>query len=203
MLDGTPPEIDYLTAGRFVHFLIETRGISQFIQLYQFNKTRSQATIRASFSTIYGESYESIEEEYLSGDRRCGFSLGFCDPDEAETVQSSWSVSLATSCLDPDFYGAVGEAGTITATQRVLKLTQTGQYRLRIAFTEQFLESDGSHGVSQVTLLRCGGCDEQRLLYLYTGEYYGVLESGLYTVIIAPAGESTVTLDIQLIDDAP
>ncbi|WP_434421548.1 hypothetical protein [Nannocystis pusilla] len=75
MLDRIPAEVDYTAAAYFVRFLIDTRGLERFKQVFQQSLGHSRAEIEALMASIYGESFQALEAEYLSGPARCQYQL--------------------------------------------------------------------------------------------------------------------------------
>ncbi|MCY0992919.1 hypothetical protein OV203_37610 [Nannocystis sp. ILAH1] len=198
MLDGGPAEVDYTAAARFVRFLVDTRGLSKFEQLFRAGEVRSMDEILGHIHSIYGETFASLEAEYLSGSPRCQYQLDICDPMAAETVEGSWSVSLAASCRDPDFYGSDAGDAALFAAQRTVEIVDGGVYRLRIEL-ELVLSPGGQPTVSQMILTRCGGCDVQFVKFFRGADVEVVLEPGLYTFELLPAGDSVMKLELEVV----
>jgi hypothetical protein len=67
--------LDYGIAARFVRFLVDTRGMSRFETLYRTAQSEVEEQIVAHVETIYGESFESIEQEFLNGEPRCQYQF--------------------------------------------------------------------------------------------------------------------------------
>ncbi len=202
MLDQPPLGVDYGAASRFIRFLIDTRGLDNFKRLFQGVKIASMDEIRAKFAEIYGESFDAIEVEYLSKSERCRYQFDSCDPLEVEQVATYWSLSLAASCLDGDFYGGADGEGGQMAAQRTLEVEFTGPYRLRTSRTS-FVDSDGHPKPSRVILTRCGDCDDQYVRELYDEEELQLTAGGIYTISFVPAGESVISLDIEYLGALP
>ena len=179
MLDGESGGLDYVAAARFVRFLIDTRGISRFKQMFQAASDRTQDSIRMTFMDVYGEDFETLEAEYLSGAPRCTFQVDICDEEKAERVGSSWSLTFAASCDDPDFYGSIGKEDQTIATQRTVLVESAGSYHLSSS--------------SPVLLARCGDCDQQFTPTLLLGDTDIELEEGLYTLEFTLTKDAVVT----------
>lgn len=201
MLDQTSEALDYAELGRFVRFLVDSGGIERFKRLYQASRTRSRPAIEANFKDVYGEHFEAIEARYLSGARRCRFQLDACDDSTAESVAAYWTETFAASCLDPDFYGSRSDEFERFATQRTLRIEVDGLYRLRTSIP-RLLEPSGFWFNAEVLLVRCGDCDEQRVRRVQ-GEGVFSLGPGLYTILLHQRGDSVVTMELELIDEAP
>lgn len=182
VLDIEAKDLDYTVAARFVRFLIDTRGLARFKQLFQAASIRTQDAIRANFVDVYGEDFEALEAEYLSGAPRCTFQVDICDEARAERVRSGWSLSFAASCDDPDFYGSIGDADEAIATQRTIFVESAGSYHLSTS--------------SPVLLARCGGCEEQGLPNLVYREADLELAVGLYTLEFTLTEDAVVTLEL-------
>lgn len=190
MLDAAAEDLDYLAAGHFSHFLIETRGIDLYQQLYRAAQVQDQAKIRAAFADVYGETFETLESEFLT-ELACTFQLDVCSEAEAELVGAGWAVMLGGSCDDPDFYGSASADDVVLATQRMIEISTGGRYRLR------------GTGV-KVELTRCGGCAEQTFKkYAYLGEVEVDLDAGLYAIELMPREESVVSLEVIPVDPLP
>jgi hypothetical protein len=179
--------------------LIDTRGLTKFEQLFRAAKVRSMDEILGHVRSIYGETFASLEAEYLSGSPRCQYQLDVCDPMAAETVEGSWSVSLAASCRDPDFYGSEPSGAARFATQHTVEIADGGVYRLRIEL-ELVLSPGGQPALSQVIFTRCGGCDVQFVRFYGGADVEVVLEPGLYTFELLPGGDSVMKLELEVVD---
>ncbi len=201
MLDQTPDELDYAELGRFVRFLIDSEGILKFKRLYQKSSTDSRAAIEANFKEVYGEDFEAIEAKYLAGGPRCRYQLDACDAASAESIGTAWSETFVISCLDPDAYGSRSGEQDSVAIQRTLRIETAGRYRVRVTVPQ--VEAYGVGFPSQVLLVRCGDCDEQKVRYLAPLEHELDLAAGLYTMLVSQGGDSLVTLEIELLDDGP
>lgn len=203
MLDKPAGELDYEEAARFVRFLIDTRGLARFKQVYQGAAIRSQSAIIALIEEVYGESFEAIEAEYLSGAPRCQYQLDLCDPLAAvEPLGRAWSSTFAATCLDPDFYGSMGQFGAIIATQRAIEVEFSGTYFLRVT-GELRVFPDFGPKFSTVRFMRCGACDEQFVRRFDGGTFVVELEAGRYTLEFEPAGDSVVSIELEHIEDLP
>jgi len=201
MLDQTAAEFDYVELGRFVRFLIDSDGIAQFKRLYQTTQTRSREAIEANFKAVYGEDFETIEMRYLSGPPRCRYQLDACDDSTAESVGTAWSETFAASCFDSDAYGSRSDDFERFAMQRSLRIEVEGLYRLRTS-VPVLLAASGVRFSPDVLLVRCGDCDEQKVRPV-VGEGVFTLVPGLYTILLDQIGDSIVTLELELIADAP
>lgn len=199
MLDAAALDLDYAAAAGFVRFLIDTRGLDRFKRVYQAATARTQASIRASFADVYGETFEALESEYLAGPLPCRYQLDLCDPAAAaEPVGAQWSVTLAASCADPDFYGGAGPNGAFMATQRTIILEAAGDYRVRTA-VEILTATDGPTLPPSIQLVRCGSCDEQFERTLYDDTTLPLAE-GVYTLVFRAGGDSIMSLEIEHLD---
>ena len=125
------------------------------------------------------EDLETLEAEYLSGAPRCTFQVDICDEEKAERVGSSWSLTFAASCDDPDFYGSIGKEDQTIATQRTVLVESAGSYHLSSS--------------SPVLLARCGDCDQQFTPTLLLGDTDIELEEGLYTLEFTLTKDAVVT----------
>ncbi|PCC73681.1 hypothetical protein SAMN02745121_06799 [Nannocystis exedens] len=195
MLAGEPFDIDYSEAARFVRFLIDTRGQERFRRLFQAAKIRSQEAVRRAIEDVYGESFDSLEAEYLSGAPRCQYQIHLCDELRAEPVGVAWSATQPVSCLDGDVYGSDDGERPFLATQRTVEVEHAGVYRLSAAA--------GFGSVSQIVLTRCGGCDEQFSRSYHFANLELVLEPGLYTLEFSASDEEVMTVDLEYVGDSP
>lgn len=195
-------DLDYTAAARFVRFLIDTRGLERFKQIYRKATKQSQPAIRAAFEAVYGETFEAIEAEYLSGAPRCQYQLDLCDPATVEPLGSAWSVELAASCLDPDFYGSDGDDGVRMVSQRTVEVEVSGRYRLRTSHEPQDSPGGESFLSSEVRITRCGACEEQ-FTHVLRVEAELDLEPGIYALEFLPANDSVLWFEIELVDKAP
>jgi len=182
MLDREARSLDYTAAARFVRFLIDTRGLARFQQMFQAASERTQGAVRATFMAIYGEDFDALESEFLSGAPRCTFQVDICDMGLVERVGASWSLTFAASCDDPEFYGSIGSEDEKIATQRTIFVEATGVYRLSTS--------------SPVLLARCGDCEEQIDPTLLNGGDLE-LEEGFYTLEFTMTKDSVVTLELR------
>lgn len=198
MLDASAIDLDYAAAAGFVRFLIDTRGLDRFKRVYQAGTTRTQASVRANFADVYGENFEALESEYLAGPLPCRYQLDLCDPAAAEPVGTQWSVTLAASCADPDFYGGAGPNGAFMATQRTIMLEAAGDYRVRTA-VEILTAPEGPTIPPSVQLVRCGSCDEQFERTLYDDTKLP-LAAGMYTLVFRAGGDSIMSVEIERLD---
>lgn len=179
MLGDSSLVLDYWAAGRFVQFLIDTRGLDRFKQVYIGAQTPSIDAIVGVIEEVYGESFADIEAEYLSGAPRCLFQLDVCDLDVAEKVGSTWARSFTVSCDDPDVYGSVGPDDTVMAARRTIEIESAGTYRLT---TEAHLY-----------LSRCGGCDVQfRREFRYSTDLDIELDAGVYALEFVETQDTVV-----------
>ncbi len=179
MLGDSSLVLDYWAAGRFTRFLIDTRGLDRFKQVYTGAQTRSIEAVQGVIEEVYGESFADIEAEYLSGAPRCLFQLDVCDLDVAEKVGSAWASTFAVSCDDPDVYGSVGADDTQMATRRTLEIETAGTYRL----------TTGAH----LFLSRCGDCDVQfRREFRYSTDIDIELDAGFYALEFVETQDTVV-----------
>ena len=160
--------------------------MDRFRRLFQGAQTHSRDAIEALMLDIYDESFAALKAEYLSGAPRCGFQLDICDRGAAEPIGPKWSLSVAASCDDPDFYGSVNAEGARIGTQRTVEIEAAGTYRL----------STNSH----IFLARCGDCGLQEVLEFEYGVNTSLaLGSGLYTIEFIAGGDEVI--DIELISE--
>lgn len=159
--------------------------------------------MRASFATVYGESFADIEAEYLAGSRRCWYQLDTCDPLAAEPVGERWSVALAVDCLAPGVHGSSTDGATLR-TQRSIELASAGRYRVRTS-RPRHSDPEGRPRLSKLLLVRCGDCDEQRIhdFREYEAELEREFAAGLYTFTFLSQDASVVTIDLERVDEAP
>lgn len=97
LLDRDPGSLDYTAAARFVRFLIDTRGLARFKQMFHAASEHTQDAVRATFVTVYGEDFDGLEVEFLSGAPCCTFQVDICDTGHVERVGGSWSLTFAAS----------------------------------------------------------------------------------------------------------
>lgn len=181
MLDSGTDSLDYIAAARFVRFLIDTRGLARFERMFQAASERTQGAIRATFMEIYGEDFDAVEAEFLSGAPRCMFQVDICDVEHAESVGPAWSLAFAASCDDPDFYGSIGSDDESIATQRTIFVESAGAYHLSAS--------------SPVLLARCGDCEVQSIPTLVY-ERDIELQEGHYTLEFTMTKDTVVTLEL-------
>jgi hypothetical protein len=183
MLDDSSMDLDYQAAGLFVQFLIDTRGLNRFKQVYIGAQTASIEAIQGVIEGVYGESFADIETEYLSGAPRCLFQLDVCDLDVAEKVGSAWASTFAVSCDDPDVYGSVGPDDTVMAARRMIEIESAGTYRL----------TTGAH----LYLSRCGDCDVQfRREFRYSTDIDIELDAGFYALEFVETQDTVVQVEL-------
>lgn len=181
MLDSGTDSLDYTAAARFVRFLIDTRGLARFKRMFQAASERTQSAIRTAFVEIYGEGFDTLEAEFLSGAPRCMFQVDICDMEHAESVGPVWSLAFAASCDDPDFYGSIGRYDETIATQRTIFVESAGAYHLSAS--------------SPVLLARCGDCEVQSIPTLVY-ERDLELQEGHYTLEFTMTKDTVVTLEL-------
>lgn len=186
---GTPAiDLDYISAARFTHFLIDANGIADFERVYRASKGRSGHEIRHILEEVYGSPYDSIEQEYLEDDSKCTYQIYSCDESSAEAVQQHWFPRFAVTCQDPDYYGAVSNGDSQDsqfARQWTVRLDRAGPYRIR--------------SLLPVLLSRCGECEEQFTKRLPLGADVTIeLEPGLYSLEAEFLGVSHGVLDIEI-----
>ena len=112
--------------------------------------------------------------------------LDICDRGAAEPIGPKWSLSVAASCDDPDFYGSVNAEGARIGTQRTVEIEAAGTYRLSTNYTFFW---------PAVAIVAC------RKFWNFE---YGVntslaLGSGLYTIEFIAGGDEVI--DIELISE--
>lgn len=198
MLDKAALELSYDAAGRFVRFLIDTRGLARFRTLYRGAPGRDAAGTRAWFGEVYGESFEDIEAEYLSGDPRCFYQLHLCDVAAAERIDDDWSLTIPASCHDTEFFGAATADGELFATTRTLELVRGGRYFLSADFA--YDPTDPASSAASVDLVRCGTCDEIRTRGVPPGGIEYELPAGIYTLVITMPFDTVVSVRISSLD---
>jgi len=185
MLDDKATDLDYPAAGLFTRFLIDSRGLERFKQVYVGSQTRSLTAIESVLEDVYGESLSQIEADFLSGAQRCLFQLDVCDLERAEEIGSNWESRFAASCDDPDLYGSKGPEDTQMARQQTVAVAVAGTYRL----------TTDTH----LYLSRCGGCDVQfRREFLTATDVELMLEPGFYTFEFVADQESVVHAELAL-----
>jgi hypothetical protein len=187
MLDQDAIDVDYTAAARFIRYLVHTRGIEPFHELFMSIEERTQSSIRARFAEVYGEDFADVEAEYLERARPCTFQLDICDAKAAEPVDDRWEAFVPVACEDPDVFGSAGPDGPIIEAQRTLDVRTAGTYRLRSS--------------SDVVISRCGDCDTQWIRRLYAADDLLDLEVGLYTLEFSRADDDLVF--VELIREGP
>ena len=195
MLGRIPAEVDYTAAAYFVRFLIDTRGLERFKQLFQQSLGRSRAEIEALVVSIYGESFQALEAEYLSGPARCQYQLDVCEPEAAIAVEGRFHLTRAASCDDPEFYGSAGADDLDIAAQQTIELASGGTYRLQIAYDVPPLSTE--YPRSQVVLTRCGDCNEQSIRAFRQADEELQLEAGMYALEMVMPFDTVVSIDLQ------
>ena len=196
MLDRPAVDVDYAEAAHFVRFLIDTRGIERFIRLYRAVKEGdSRSRVVARFADVYGEDFSKIEKEYVAGAPRCGYQLDVCDALEVEPAGSEWSVALAASCLDPEFFGADGGA---FGTEMSIRFEFSGRYRFRMT-PLSISDPSGRPVMSVVRMIRCGDCTQQFTFDFFSDEVEFELQAGLYTFVFLPAGDSVMRFEVEYV----
>lgn len=197
MLDKPLREIDYDAAARFVRFLIDTRGLSRFRKVFQGAPGRDGAALRAWISEVYGEPFEDIENEYLSGAPRCYYQLHLCDPTESEQGGDMWHLRTPASCHDIQYYGASTSQGEIFATHRTLELG--GRYLASTDFA--FELSDPALHAARVTLWSCGTCDQISARTLARDAHEFQLTTGTYALEILMPVDTVVSVNLVRLGD--
>ncbi|MFZ6182500.1 hypothetical protein [Nannocystis pusilla] len=195
MLGRIPAEVDYTAAAYFVRFLVDTRGLERFKQVFQRSLGRSRAEIEALMASIYGESFQALEAEYLSGPARCQYQLDVCEPESATAVGDRFHLTRAASCDDPEFYGSAGADDLDIATQQTIELESGGTYRLQIAYDVPPLSTE--YPRSQVVMTRCGDCEEQSIRTFRQADEELQLEAGVYALEMVMPFDTVVTIDLQ------
>lgn len=195
MLDRIPAEVDYTAAAYFVRFLVDTRGLERFKQVFQRSLGRSRADIEALMASFYGESFQALEAEYLSGPARCQYQLDVCEPESAIAVGDRFHLTRAASCDDPDFYGSAGEDDLDIAAQQTIEVRTGGTYRLEIAYDVPPLSTE--YPRSQVVMTRCGDCEEQSIRTFRQADEELQLEAGIYALEMVMPFDTVVTIDLQ------
>lgn len=199
MLDKPAEEVDYDEAGRFVRFLIETRGIAQFRRLFQGSAGKDAAGLRAWIAEVYGDTFADIEAEFLSGALRCHYQLHLCDSTEVERVTDSWSLDVLASCHEPDFYGAANSGADLFATSRTLELVQDGRYQVTPQFAAD--PADPASQAARVTFVHCGTCEQVSVQELRSGEYELQLSAGVFALEVIMPYEREVTVELVRLGD--
>lgn len=199
MLDKPPLELSYDEAARFVRFLLDTRGLSRFRELSRGAPGRDAAGLRAWIGEVYGEAFEDIEAEYLSGAPRCYYQLHLCDPVEAERVEDDWYATLPASCSDAEFYGAADADGELFATRRTLELVRGGRYQVSSRFAFEPLGA-GSIAAS-VTVVRCGDCDQISVDEVNLSSVERELSAGIYALEIVMPFDTVVSVSLVRVGD--
>lgn len=186
MMDREAREVDYTAAARFTRFLIDSRGLDRFRSLFRRVDGSSLDDVMAAFAEVYGEGFQALEDEYLSGAPRCVYQLDICDTVAIETVDEVWMATFSASCDDPDFYGSTSAESVIMATQRTVELEQGGRYR--------FIAS------SSVILRRCGDCSEQLVHRFSATDVELDLPPGVYTIEISPTADTVAAVGLLLLE---
>ena len=183
-LDGPAKQVDYVEAARFTRFLIDTRGLDAYKELFTGADGRSGAEIRELFAEVYGEDFAALEAEYLSGPPRCPYQLDLCDAQSVERVDDVWSVEFTASCDDPEFYGSVSSEDLNLGTQRSIDIVTAGRYRMRSS--------------APVVVIRCGGCDVQddNPVRFPVLDLQIDLDAGLHTLEFMITEEAVVTFEL-------
>lgn len=203
MLGSPSLEIDYTAAAYFTRFLIDTRGLARFKQLFLGARGLTGAEIQDLMALVYGESFEAIETEYLSGEPRCQYQLDLCDPMIAESVTYAWYASVPASCSDPYFYGSRGTEDLTIGSQQTIRIEESGTFRLMSYFDWPPLSPELLSD-ARILLHRCGDCDQQFVEPFFDNYMQDLeLEAGLYTFEILMPFETVVTLEVQRLPDAP
>ena len=200
---GEPAEaIDYTAAALFTRFLIDTRGLARFKRLFQGAKDLTGVQIEELIAETYGESFDAIEAEFLSGEPRCQYDLDLCDPSTAEAITSTWSADVPASCSDPYFYGSRGADDMTIAGQRTLWIDASGTYRVSVGF--EWLPFTPKLSEALILLHRCGACD-QRFVRPFSDRNTSdlELEAGLYIFEILMPFETVVSLELHRLEGAP
>lgn len=195
MLGRVPAEVDYTAAAYFVRFLIDTRGLERFEQLFRGSLGRSRAELEALMASVYGESFQALEAEYLSGPERCQYQLDVCEPESAIAVADRFHLTRAASCDDPDFYGSASDDDLDIAAQQTIEIEAGGTYRLRIVYDAPPLSTE--YPRSRVVLTRCGDCDEQSIRTFRQADEELQLEAGIYALEMVMPFDTVVTIDLQ------
>lgn len=186
-------DVDYVLAARFVRFLIDTRGVPRFRRLYSAAYEASREEIILAVETIYLETLDEIEGEFLSRDR-CQYQFSTCDIDNAATVFDKWSMEAAASCLHPDFFGSQADEMLTVATQRTIKIQTTGTYRIVFPnYTNVF-----DRWSSRLTFVRCGNCEEQFISSTGAISTDIYLSEGFYSLQISATDETILDVSLQL-----
>ncbi len=200
MLGQEADQIDYTAAAYFVRFLIDTRGLDRFERIFRAAGGPRENDIKALFGDIYGESFESMQAEYLSGAPRCQFMLDMCNPGSEITVDSRFTAVLPISCQNPDFYGSSAPDFSI-GTQITLSIAVGGTYRLRVTYEAYSISGEVSKG--QLWLVHCGDCEEQSVRRVNAFVDNDIeLDAGLYALEIATPFEAIATIDLERLADA-
>jgi hypothetical protein len=186
MMDREAREVDYTAAARFTRFLIDSRGLDRFRRLFTRVDGSSLDDVVVAFAEVYGEGFQELEDEYLSGAPRCVYQLDICDDAAIEAVDEVWMATFAASCDDPDFYGSTSAESAIMASQRTIELEKGGRYR--------FIAS------SSVILRRCGDCSEQLVHRFSSADVELDLPSGMYTIEISPTADNVVDVGLLLLE---
>lgn len=199
MLDKPAEALDYDEAGRFVRFLVDTRGILRFCELVRGAAGKDAAGLRAWIGDVYAEDFAGIEAEFLSGDPRCHDQLYLCDAADAEQIVDAWSMDLFASCDSPEFYGVSSAQAGLFATRRSLEITQGGRYR--VTRTLDVDPTDPRANAARVTWVRCGTCDQVDVEDRLPGESELQLTPGVYALEVIMPLEGAVTVELVRLGD--
>ena len=115
-------EFSYLTAGHFVRWLIESRGMGTFLDLYR----------GMAFDAVYGESLAGIEEEFNADAPWSYPPLESCDLPGLELASdAAYDDTVEIDCDDPSgshFDGFVPRV----STARAFEVAEAGAYDLDV-----------------------------------------------------------------------
>jgi hypothetical protein len=119
-LDRTTLEVDYLTAGHFSRWLVETRGIETYRSLL-----RAGGSARVAFEDTYAMTIEDAQAQYLSEAPYSYGALIGCEHPELPQVDAlTWSDTLEVDCANADVHATTGGLGAF----RVLTITARDDY---------------------------------------------------------------------------
>lgn len=165
-------EFDYLPAARFVRFLIDTRGIRSFRDLFRQANRRDAEAILAAFESVYGASLAVVEAEFRAGGPRCTFQLDTCGEGTAIPV-TGWRPQIALYCDDPDVFGT---DETWMSKELTVEIPSEGSYVL---------------GGAPMIVSRCGACPEQAVYPFEwpSMEMEVLLGAGTYSIEVQVAGQ--------------
>lgn len=199
MLDKPAEEVNYDEAGRFVRFLLDTRGVVRLRELLRGAPGKDAAGLRAWIGAVYMEPFADIEAEFLSGAPRCHYQLHLCDAADAAQLTDSWSINVLASCQEPGFYGVSNAGVELFATRRTLELVQGGRYQIARSYAVD--ASDPVSQTARVTFVRCGTCDQVSIQEMYPGESELQLSPGLYALEVIMPFEREVAVDLVRVGD--